>query len=145
MKTYIHYGCPEFKREKFVMPSTRKYNNKPKGGLWASDVNAKYGWKNWCEENGWDGCSLNQSFSFHLSNKANVIHINWLSDLHQLPEQDCDLELTCLRTVDYEKLIADGIDAIEFNISNDWNLYMGLYGWDCDSLLVLNPDVIEII
>lgn len=113
--------------------------------MWASDVNAKYGWKNWCVENGFDGWRLDQSFSFRLSDKANVIRINWLSDLHQLPEQDCDLEFTCLRTVDYDKLIAAGVDAIEFNISNDWNLYMGLYGWDCDSLLVLNPDVIEII
>ena len=145
MKTYIHYGCCEFKREKFVMPSTRKYNNKPNGGLWASDVNAKYGWKNWCEENDWDGCLLNQSFSFRLSNKANVVRINWLSDLDQLPEQKDAREWTSIRSVDYDKLIADGVDAIEFNISNDWSLYMGLYGWDCDSLLVLNPDVIEII
>ena len=24
--------------------------NKPYGGLWASDINAKYGWKSWCED-----------------------------------------------------------------------------------------------
>ena len=59
--------------------------------------------------------------------------------------QKTDLSLTCLKTVDFEQLIANRIDAIEFNLSNDWGLYMALYGWDCDSTLILNPDVIKII
>lgn len=62
----------------------------------------------------------------------------------KLPDQKTDLSFTCLKTVDFEKLIEDGVDAIEFNISNDWDLYMALYGWDCDSTLILNPDVIEV-
>ena len=45
------------------------------------------------------------------------------------------------RLIDFQ--IENGIDAIEFNISNDWDLYMALYGWDCDSILILNPNIIE--
>ena len=62
-----------------------------------------------------------------------------------MPDQKIDLSLTCLKTVDFEQLIANRIAAIEFNLSNDWDLYMALYGWDCDSTLILNPDVIKII
>ena len=39
-------------------------------------------------------------------------------------------------------MIKNGIDVIEFNLSNDEDLYFALYGWDCDCILVLNPEVI---
>ena len=70
---------------------------------------------------------------------------NGKADVKKLPDQKIDISLTTIKTVDFEQLIANGIDAIEFNISNDWDLYMALYGWDCDSTLILNPDVITII
>jgi hypothetical protein len=50
--------------------------------------------------------------------------------------------------LDFEKLLADGIDAIQVNISDDTatnlndSLYHALYGWDCDSILVMNKEVI---
>ena len=45
--------------------------------------------------------------------------------------------------LDFEA-IALKYDAIEVNISNDWKLYDALYGWDCDSILVMNKKIIEI-
>jgi hypothetical protein len=141
--TYIHYGHKEFDINKFVAPKSRQWNNKPTGGLWASRTDAKYGWKHWCENKNYDWCDLEQSFTFKVSDNANVIHINCVEDVKKLPDQKTDLDLTYIKTVDFEQLMSDGIDAIEFNISNDWNLYMALYGWDCDSILILNPDIIK--
>lgn len=143
MVTYIHYGHKEFDINKFVIPTNRPYNNKPAGGLWASRTDAKYGWKHWCEKECFCDCREDNSFMFKLSDKANILYINCVEDVHKLPDQKTDLELTCIKTVDFEQLMLNGIDAIEFNISNDWNLYMALYGWDCDSILILNPNIIE--
>ena len=36
-----------------------------------------------------------------------------------------------------------GVDAMWVDISADRDLYMELYGWDCDSIVVFNPDIIE--
>ena len=47
----------------------------------------------------------------------------------------------CDLTIDFEKL-ASRYDAIEVLISKDGRLYSALYGWDCDSILILNPNVI---
>ena len=44
--------------------------------------------------------------------------------------------------LDFEK-IYQKYDAVEINISSDYMLYYFLYGWDCDSVLVMNPDVIK--
>lgn len=46
MKKYIHYGAKSF-IPGFVRQIVNKpLFTKPKGGLWASPVDAKYGWKN---------------------------------------------------------------------------------------------------
>lgn len=145
MSTYIHYGHKEFDINKFVVPKSRQWNNKPWGGLWASKIDARFGWKDWCEKEGFRECSIDNSFSFKISDNANILYINCVKDVKKLPDQETDLSLTCIKTVDFEQLISNGIDAIEFNISNDWDLYMALYGWDCDSTLILNPNIIEII
>lgn len=39
--------------------------------------------------------------------------------------------------------ISQKYDAVEINISSDGKLYWDLCGWDCDSILVMNPDVIK--
>ena len=145
MITYIHYGHKKFDVDKFVMPKSRPLMNKPIGGLWASRTDTKFGWKHWCEQEAFCWCNDDISFKFQISDNANILYINCVADVDKLPDQETDLSLTCLKTVDFEKLIADGIDAIEFNLSKDWDLYMALYGWDCDSTLILNPNIIEII
>ena len=43
--------------------------------------------------------------------------------------------------LDFEKL-AETYDAVEVSISSDFDLYYKLYGWDCDSIVIMNPDVV---
>ena len=62
--------------------------------------------------------------------------------MEQLPLQKGYEGLRSLRPVDFEALMQAGVDAVEFNLSKDYELYWALYGWDCDSILILNPEII---
>ena len=112
---YIHYGCTSFDRSKFQEIKNEPCFCKPKGGLWASPANAEYGWKDWCES---------------------------VQDVKAMPQVNTGI--TTFYIPDFEKMLADGWDAIELHLSECGELYWALYGWDCDCILVLNPDIVEV-
>lgn len=152
-KKYIHYGHSSFDRNLFTPIRNREMLTKPSGGLWASAVDAKRGWKDWCTENDFSTDRLSESFEFTLSENARVLHIYDVEQLADLPETEQDLSLWyCL---DFEQLLNDGWDAVEVHLSEDSSniekyilgntLYCMLYGWDCDSILIMNPDIVEVI
>lgn len=139
---YIHYGSDKFDKTKFKPITNLDWGIKCAGGLWASPIYAKYSWKDWCKDNSFRECLEENSFKFKLKDNVNVLIINSIDDINGLPTIDrCLVIGVCL---DFEKLIKMGYDAIQVNISNDWNnLYWAFYSWDCDSLLVFNSNIIE--
>lgn len=140
---YIHYGHKQFLRSNFREIKNRKFT-KPHGGLWASDVAAEYGWKTWCEDNQFRDCTEENAFYFNLAPETNVLHIRSLEDLEDLPaNRDGQSWLLKAKCLDFEMLKELGCDAIELHLSSDYRLYWELYGWDCDSILILNPEVVE--
>lgn len=142
MKTkYIHYGHTKFEPDRFKEIKNRFFFVKPSGGFWASPVDAKWGWKDWCEAEDFRECNIENSFKFTLKDTANVIHIHSVDDLEMLPKIGSNVTDQVL--LDFEKLCNDGVDAIELHLSDDNELYWVLYGWDCDSILIMNPDIIE--
>ena len=42
---YIHYGHNKFDIDRFMPIQNKMFYNKPYGGLWASRIDARYGWK----------------------------------------------------------------------------------------------------
>lgn len=140
---YIHYGSRSFDSAKFMQPVNRPGFNKPYGGIWASPVGAKYGWKEWNKENYYSECKEENSFTFSLRENANILHIRSKEDFDLLSRQENDFGFTTIIPVDYEKMVVDGWDAIELHLSDNWDLYFDLYGWDCDSILILNKEVIH--
>ena len=140
---YIHYwrnNTNSFKKEK-IKPIKNELNfTKPIGGFWASNINAEYGWKQWCDDNEFKFYNKDNAFVFTLSDNAKVLYINDTKILANLPMQQSIIKSwLCL---DFEKL-SEQYDAIEVNISKCNRLYDLLYGWDCDSILIMNPDVIQ--
>lgn len=140
---YIHYGSSRFDRKKFQPIENQGYRTKPLGGFWASSENSVYSWKTWCEteEMGWcDG----ENFAFHIRDTANVIHIKNVEDLSNLPT--CDSLIYGVICLDFEKMLTEGIDAVELHLSDapqvNSDLLFSLYGWDCDSILIMNPEII---
>lgn len=115
--------------------------SKPTGGLWASPVDANNGWKVWCDAENFRECEIENSFTFTLRDDANVLYIDSKECLTDLPKQNTWHDIWC--TLDFEKLM-ETYDAVELNLSAAPNLYFELYGWDCDSILIMNPYVVEV-
>lgn len=153
MKKYIHYGSHAYLPELFCDIHNTYMSVKPTGGLWASPVDANFGWKDWCKESGARDCKEENSFTFTLAENAKVYHIYSVSNLLKLPQKrDANLA-KCIDQIflDFEAIKNSGIDAIELHLSEEKiesvgslgnRLYYTLYGWDCDSILIMNPDII---
>ena len=151
-KVYIHYGSSEFDKEKFVPIKNGNLESKPYGGLWASPADSKYGWKDWCENEGFRLDDLSSSFSFVLSDDSRVLHLRSGKDVYKLPRYnywacfsgDPKHAFMC---IDFEALMKN-YDAVEVHLSEegpckyDDSLYWKMYGWDCDSILIMNPDIV---
>lgn len=139
---YIHYGHHQFDSNLFREIKNRPFGwVKPYGGLWASNINASYGWKDWCKDENFRECNEENSFKFTLKNGTKVLKIDNADLLKKLPVIDV---YPINVHLDFEKL-KQQYDAIEVIISNDNRLYWDLYGWDCDSILIFNKDCIEIL
>lgn len=144
---YIHKGGI-FDKRKFVHIKNRAFSNKPTGGFWASAENAVYGWRDWCRDYNFNNGG-SETCRFRLKENCSIFVIDSVKKALTMPDRgDAPGEhmLRCTYPVlpDFEK-ISTKYDAIDFRISEDTGLYKTLYGWDCDSILVLNPDVIEVI
>lgn len=153
MTEYIHYGSDHFDRNKFMPITNKSYPwAKPHGGMWSSPVDSNDTWEDWCQGNGVGLDKLDEQFRFILADSSRVLRINSNKDLDNLYSQGYNRsnfdQYPCLVDddqyyLDFEKILANGYDAIQVTITNE--TYWSLYGWDCDTLLVLNPDcVIEI-
>lgn len=142
---YIHYGHESFDIAKFDQISNNLFfATKPIGGLWACQCKSEDNWKNWCIKNQDKEVELNKYFIFSLREDSRILTIDNCDKLKDLPKtnfgKDVIKRKVCTE-LDFEQLSKE-YDAIEVFISKDDNLYFELYGWDCDSILIMNPDII---
>lgn len=139
---YIHYGSKKFD-PKIGFPIGFNYRFakiKPIGGLWASRIGDPDGWKEWCIRNDFRKCRKRESFCFTISDKAKIKYIETDGDLDRerwFSRHPIDL----MNSIDYKLVLEDGYDGIE--VTNIDSVYFTLYGWDCNSIIVLNPDIVE--
>lgn len=141
----IHYGDTTFNKEWFKRPTNRVCFNKPTGGMWCSPVDAEWGWKEWCESEDFYVENLKIWFTFTLeSNK--ILIIDSPEDLNKFiwtysekygkdnPYPDF---VAMSKIWDAIFLTDSGIGSTRFSTPYD------LYGWDCESILILNPDCVK--
>ncbi len=139
---YIHYGDDKFDINKFNKVLNRPESTKPFGGFWGSRKNAVFGWKEWCTEIDLKSKDLTKKLQFSLLENAKILVIDNIKCLDNLPQnEDNHIVNKLFVTLDFEKL-SKQYDAIEVLISEDERLYELLYGWDCDSILVINHNII---
>ena len=152
-KIYIHYSkdlvTNRFDRTRFktIDNATRYCSDiKVSGGLWGSPIGIKDSWKDLCDTGEYRDYNQDASFMFRLKPGNRVLTLKYLGDERGYPRY-CNLDenrkwLDSDRMIfDYEALLKMGIDAVEVE---DINRFCDLLpGWDCNSIFVLNPDVIE--
>ena len=150
MRLFRHYGCKSFDSEKFDTVKNRPHWCKPTGGLWSSpvDKNEIDGWAEWCRNEEFNINCLKEYFDFTLREDARIAVINTLHDLEVLIykyAQELEDGITVKsRVLDFERM-CDVYDAIELTSPGQQDTRFtnpDLYGWDCHSLLVLNPNVV---
>jgi hypothetical protein len=144
---FIHYGHDKFDKNLFNKIENRKFFTKPTGGFWACRKDGKYGWKQWCEDNDYSHADMNTKFEFNIKNDSKILTICHHRILKILPQTEYLFNIKpsyidCVY-LDFEKLsrVYDGIEVI---ISADNRLYWNLYGWDCDSILIMNNKIINL-
>lgn len=136
---YVHYGSTLYEPDMFVPIKNEPLWVKPNGGLWASRIGAGRGWKEWCESEKFCDCTEENSFYFTLKAGAHVAEVRTCTQLDALPHLESKMHVTW-DLLDFETMLESGIDAIEVFMNDA--LYFRMYGWDCDSLLVLNKNII---
>lgn len=148
---YIHYGHKHFDKNLFEKVMNRNdCFTKPLGGLWASRVGAEYGWKEWVNDQNFrlDKYTEGNYFKFKLKDNARVLIIDNSKILDKLPKNKANIiNISSWCSLDFEEL-SKKYDAIEVLINDEEfenfdGLYWKLYGWDCDSILIMNKNAVE--
>lgn len=135
--TVIHYGEKQYQPSK-IKPIENEGCVKPKGGLWTSPINSNWGWKDWCESENFRDCNEANSFKLKFKPDAKIIIIDSLKDLLGLPKYNYHEK----QYPDFE-LLATMCDAIWLTEKgqNETHLsHPSLYGWDCESVLIINGE-----
>lgn len=150
---YVHYGSDTFNRAQVVI-SASDWNKvligKP-NGLWASPVDAKGGWKDWCEGEEFHLDALDKHFKFKLKDTARILEVHNIEDIFRyVYEHRFGWELwyngkSTKVYLDNQALMED-FDGMELYLSENYKLRDQFFSaWDCDSICIWNPDVIEVI
>lgn len=142
---YIHYGHDSFDPVYLLstMNPVYKYRRRDKPhGLWASPVDCKWGWKDWCESEDYSTGPLDKSFTFELKT-CRVLHVRKPKDIEPYVERVSEGYLFDHCKLNLAKIYNE-YDAMELHLSENWRLrdIEVFYGWDVDSIVVWNPDVV---
>lgn len=114
--------------------------NKPRGGLWASPLAAGFSWEDWCQDETFGDSSSQLKVILEIDTR-NFIIIRNEADLNKLPWFHVVPEIK-LEAIDFEKLVTDGVNGIYLTEQGQWNTRFSypraLFGWGCESVLILN-------
>jgi hypothetical protein len=143
----VHYTKPFFK----LHPITIKNGDgktglfiKPHGGLWCSPLDSAYGWIDWCRGESYGDIDHEQRVILDVD-MSNFVVIDSIEDMETklIWRQVHGL----FGAIDFEAMVQQGIDGIHLTekgqIDTQWSHPRSLYGWDCETILILNERCIK--
>lgn len=144
LNTLIHFGSNHY-NPKMIRPIKNREWCKPSGGLWTSPEDSKYGWKEWCKAEDFRDCNEHNCFKLNLNEEAKVYVINNVQDILKAPLVKIKYkDMYSKQFIDFE-LLSKEYDAIwltEEGQRKTRNSEPDLYGWDCETVLILNPNCV---
>ena len=82
---FVSYGTDEFNKDKFKQPYFNEYDvNKPRGGFWASPIDSKNGWGEWCNNEEFYIDKLDKHVLFKIKKNAKIYVIDTKEDLDKV-------------------------------------------------------------
>jgi len=144
----VHYTKPFFSlRPIEIKNGGRRYAEliKPVGGLWCSPLDSDYGWWDWCHGRGSFDIEHDQRVIFDVD-MSNFVVIDSVEDMRK--------RLTWFlfrdghsMAIDFEKMVHEGVDGIHLTENGleetEFTYPESLYGWDCETILILNDRCIK--
>ena len=128
-------------------------SQKPVGGLWTSPVDSTDGWELWSKHNDYRSERLEESFIVTLRSDAKILVIDSMRDLEDAHKKFGTVDKSrthqelFMTSLNFEN-IAKEFDAIHLTEKGQIDTRFGrpftLYGWDCESVLVLKRAAIVI-
>ena len=140
----IHYGNIVFNKDDFKHITNDNWG-KPRGGLWTSPVDSEYGWKEWCTDEEFRDCNVENSFTLELKDSCKILKIDSKEDLINIIYTYKGNYFNKIY-LDFET-ISKYYDAIWLTVKGESETrHCGMfddgipciYGWDCESVLLLN-------
>ncbi len=96
-----------------------------------------------CKDNEFGDCKEDKSFKLKFHSESKIIIIDSFNDLNMLPRSENKLRLS--ESLDFELLstIADAIWLTDKGQSaTRHSMPISLYGWDCESILIMNKNCV---
>lgn len=145
----IVLGISELSKEKFAPIKNRFMKLKPAGGLWASpywsDNEYVSSWHEWCSSEMPKWVS-NDTVVLDIKDTAKVYTINSKKDLRNLIKIVGGITRKYItvdgKSINFEEA-SKVYDVIYLSKRGQERTYFELYGWDCESTLILNWECIK--
>lgn len=135
-----HHGSSRFLPRKFKPITNWSMGVKPLGGLWTSPVNTKFGWKEWCECEHF-GVDVDLWFDLNFVGRLCTIDSLALPTIAPRPfSSSVHPDFVAIaRSYDAIHLTERGQERTRLTHPRN------LYGWDCETVLVLNRRAVRVI
>lgn len=157
--TYAHYGSNVFDRAQHQRITNRN-ETKPRGGFWGSNEKSPNSWRQWASREDFQEYEDDNCVKFQLRPGARVLQLNtmedlaWLAANYSQPAGNAPAEALfwgmpgSLKHIGLGDIMLDwnaialDFDGIDYSYTN---LGDRLYAWDCDSVVIFNPNVVACV